>query len=132
MGGERKGVITGIMGKLIDGSNINNIHLLEKDELCWSVVDYGTSLRRLMGLCHDFIKEEGMLQHIATCLGVEVLLTPKRHAEHAGEGVEYIWDGTKCECRRRSLARTRGKDNFKASVYHCLSEKVISIKRVRK
>jgi hypothetical protein len=85
-----------------------------------------------MGLCHDFINEEGMLQHIAKCLGVEVLLTPKCHAELAGEDVEYIWGGAKGEYRRLSLAQKRGKDNFKTSLYHCLSEEVITIERVRK
>ncbi len=35
------------------------------------VVDYGTSLRHLVGLCHDFIKEEGMLQHIAKVLSLK-------------------------------------------------------------
>ena len=31
-----------------------------------------------------------------------------------------------------SLAQKRGKDNFKASIHHCLSEEVIPIERVRK
>ncbi len=43
-----------------------------------------------MGLCHDFINEEGILWHIAKGLSIEVLLTPKCHAELAGESVEYI------------------------------------------
>jgi hypothetical protein len=30
-----------------------------------------------MGLCHDFLNEEGMLQHIAKSIGIEVHLTPK-------------------------------------------------------
>jgi hypothetical protein len=85
-----------------------------------------------MGLCLDFINEEGMLQHIGNGLGVEVLLTPKCHAELAGESVEYIWGGAKGEYRQLSLAQKRGKDNFKASLHHCLSEEVITIERVRR
>ena len=117
---------------MIDGTNINLYSLTGKKDAFGSVVDYGTSLRHLMGLCHDFINEEGMLLHIAKCLGVEVLLTPKCHAELAGEGVEYIWGGAKGKYRRLSLAQKSGKDNFKASLYHCLSEDVITIERVRK
>ena len=63
-------------------------------------------------------------------IGVEVILTPKCHAELAGEGVECVWGVAKGEYRRLSLAQKRGKDNFKASLYHCLSEEVIPIERV--
>ncbi len=73
-----------------------------------------------------------MLQHIAKRLGAEVLLTPKCHAKLAWKGVEYIWGGEKGEYWRLSLAEKRGKDNFKASLHHCLSEEVITVKRVRK
>ncbi len=59
-------------------------------------------------------------------------MTPKCLSELAGEGVEYIWDGAKGEYRRLSLAQKRGKDNFKTCLYHCLSEEVITIERVRK
>ena len=130
MGGESKGVITGSMGKgLIDGANFKQYSLTgKKDE--FRIVDNGTNLTHLMGLCHDFLNEEGTLQHIAKRIGVEVLLTPKCHAELAGEGVEYVWGGAKGEYRQLSLAQKRGKDNFKTSMHHCLSEEVISIERV--
>ena len=52
-----------------------------------------TSLRHiLMGICHNFLNKEGMLQHIAKILGVTaLLLTPKYHAaELAGEGGESV------------------------------------------
>ena len=117
---------------MIDGSTIKQYSLTGKEDAFGRLVDYGTSLRHLMGLCHDFINDEGMLQHIAKCQGVKVLLTPKCEAELAGEGVEYIWGGAKGEYRRLRYAPKRGKNNFKASVYHCLSEEVISIKRVKK
>ncbi len=117
---------------MIDATNAKQYSLTGNKDAFGSVVDYGTSLRHILGLCIDFINEEGMLQHIAKCIGVEVLLTPKCHAELAGEGVEYVWGGAKGEYRRRSLAQKRGKDNFKTSLYHCLSEEVITIERVRK
>ena len=116
---------------MIDGANFKQYSLTrKKDE--FGIVDNGTNLTHLMGLCHDFLNEEGMLQHIAKRIGVEVLLTPKCHAELAGEGVEYVWGGGKDEYRRLSLPQKRGKGNFKTSVHYCLSEEVIPIERVRK
>ena len=82
---------------LINATNIKQYSLTGKKDAFGSVVDNGTGLRHIMGLCNDFINEEGMLQHIAKCIGVEVLLTPKCHAELAGEGVDYIWGGAKGE-----------------------------------
>ena len=55
-------------------------------------VDVNMNLRHLMTTCPDFLNEQGMMEHVgATMLGVEVMLTPKCHAEIAGEGVEYMW-----------------------------------------
>ena len=133
LGGESEGSIAGSRERgLIDGASFKQFSLTGKRDEFGIVVDNGTSLRRLMGLCHDFLNKEGMLQHIAKSIGVEVLLTPKCHAELAGEGVEYVWGGAKSEYRRLSLAEKRGKDNFKDSLRYCLSEKVIPIDRVRK
>lgn len=119
---------------MIDGANLKEYSLTGKRDEFGIVVDNGTSLRHLMGLCHNFLNEEqGMLQHVAKSIGVEVLLTPKCHAELAGEGVEYVWGGAKSEYRRLSLAEKRGKDNFKdSSLRYRLSGKVIPIDRVRK
>ncbi len=75
---------------MIDGSNIKQYSFTGKKDAFESVVDNGTSFRHLMGLCHDFNKE-GMLQHNAKCLGVEVLLTPKCHAELAGEKIQIYF-----------------------------------------
>jgi hypothetical protein len=117
---------------LIDGTNLNNYLLTgKKDKL--GTVDNSTSfLRHIMGMCTDFLNEEGMMQHIAKGLGVKVLLTPKCHAELAGEGVEYVWACAKGAYRNMSLQQKRGKDNFRASVRHCLSEEVITTVRIRK
>ena len=132
MGGESKGLLQVLWERgLIDGNNYKQYSLTEKKDE-FGNLNNGTSLRHLMGLCHDFLNEEGMLQHIANSIGVQVLLTPKCHAELAGEGVEYVWGRAKAEYRRLSLAQKRGKDNFKASLNYCLSEEVIRIERVRK
>ena len=131
--GKAKGLLQVLWERgLIDGAIFKQYSLTgKKDE--FGIVDNGTSLTHLMGSCHDFLNEEGILQHVAKRIGVEVLLTPKCHAELAGEGVEYVWGGAKGEYRRLSLAQKRGKDNFKSRMHYCLSEEVIPmIERVRK
>ena len=48
------------------------------------------SLRILMASCLDFFAEEmTALQHVGKELGVSVIISPKFHAEMAGEGIEY-------------------------------------------
>ena len=116
---------------LIDSSNLKQYSLTgKKDEL--GILDAATSLRHIMGMCHDFLNEEGMLQHIANHLGVIVIVTPKCHAELAGEGIEYIWGKAKGTDRSLSLHQKRGKDNFKANIHYCLSSEGVTRDRVRK
>jgi len=85
-----------------------------------------------MAKCHDFANEEGMLQFVARKIGVEVMLTPKCHAELAGEGVEYMWACSKNAYRNLSLNKKKGKENFMASVVRCLSDEVTTVSRIRK
>jgi hypothetical protein len=116
---------------LINGRNLKHYSLTgQKDEL--GMLDISTSLRHIMGMCHDFLNEEGMLQHITNCLGVKVILTPKCHAELAGEGIKYLWGQAKGTFRSLSLNKKKGKDNFKVSIHYCLSDEVITRDRVRK
>ena len=49
------------------------------------------SLLCLMASCLDFAKELTALQHVGKELGVLVIISPKFHAELAGEGIEYSW-----------------------------------------
>jgi hypothetical protein len=98
----------------------------------FGIVDESLSLRHLMSMCPDFLNEEGMMEHIGKKLGVEVMLTPKCHAELAGEGVEYMWACSKGAYRNLALKEKRGKENFNESVRYCLSEKVVSVERIRK
>jgi hypothetical protein len=92
----------------IDSTRIKQYSLTGKKDEYGTVVDYGTSLRHIMGFA-TIDNEEGMLQHIAKRLGAEVLLTPTFHAELEGEGVEYIWGGAKGDYRQFSLAEKRGR-----------------------
>ena len=130
--GKPKGLLQVLWERgLIDGNNLKQYSLTgKKDDL--GTVNDSTSLQHVMGMCHDFINEEGMLQHIAKSLGVKVLLTPKCHAELAGEGVEYVWACAKGAYRNLSLREKKGKDNFKASIRFCLSEEVITKVRIRR
>jgi hypothetical protein len=96
------------------------------------MVDDSTSLRHLMGMCFDLLNEEGMMQHIAKEIGVVLLLIPKCHAELASKGVEYLWACAKGAYRNMTLCQKKGKDNFKASVCHYLSEEVITNVRIEK
>jgi len=73
-----------------------------------------------------------MLQFVARQIGVKVMLTPKCHAELAGEGVEYMWGCAKNHYRTLALKKKKGKENFMASVRHCTSNNIITINRVRK
>ncbi|KAI2503816.1 hypothetical protein MHU86_10621 [Fragilaria crotonensis] len=72
-----------------------------------------------MSECIDFKNEETALQHLGTQLGVSVELTPKFHAELAGEGVEYSWAQAKSFYRRVPVSRKRGRENFKELVREC-------------
>jgi hypothetical protein len=67
------------------------------------VVDKSSSLSYLMGCCPDFKEEKTALEQLAEQLGVTVRLTPKFHAELAGEGVEYSWAYAKSFYRRSPL-----------------------------
>jgi hypothetical protein len=64
---------------------------------------------------------------------VTVLLTPKFHAELAGEGVEYCWAHAKSHYRRMPVSSKRGRENFKLLVKDCTSSVDILTKvRVQK
>ena len=78
--------------------------------------DLQYSLRSLMSECLDFKEEETALQYLGSQLGVQVLLTPKFHAELAGEGVEFSWGHAKAFYRRIPLCKKQGRENFKQCV----------------
>ncbi len=85
-----------------------------------------------MASCLDFAEEVTALQHLGNELGVSVLITPKFHAEMAGEGVEYSWGVSRNVYRRMPLNSKKGKESFKALVHECTSRDILSTKTVRK
>ena len=63
---------------------------------------------------------------------MEVIPTPKCHAELAGEGVEYMWACSKNRYRNLSLKEKKGKDKFTEAVRKFLSVDVITLTQIRK
>jgi hypothetical protein len=90
------------------------------------------SLKSLMASCLDFAEEMTALQHVGHKLGVLVIITPKFHAELAGEGIEYSWGIAKGVYRRKPLNAKRNKESFKELVRLCSNRDVLSTKTVRK
>ena len=90
------------------------------------------SLRCLMASCLDFAEEMTALQHVGNELGVSVIITPKFHAELAGEGIEYSWGVSKGVYRRKPLHSKRSKESFKMLVKECSSREILTTKTVRK
>ena len=101
---------------LIDCESIDKYTVDGRKDVISGKVDLQYSLRGIMSNCQDFKEEETALQHLGRQLGVTVLLTPKFHAELAGEGVEYSWAHAKAFYRRLPVSRKRGRDNFKQLV----------------
>jgi hypothetical protein len=90
------------------------------------------SLRVLMASCLDFAEEMTALQHVGKELGVSVIISPKFHAEMAGEGIEYSWGITKGLYRRKPLNSKRSKEKFKELVLECTSRDILRTATVRK
>lgn len=83
--------------------------------------------------CLDFAKESTALESVGIELGVKVIITPKFHAEIAGEGIEYAWGISKGVYRRKPLAEKKGKQaKFEALVKECLSRSVLTTECTRK
>ena len=90
------------------------------------------SLKCLMASCLDFAEEMTALQHVGSELGVSVIITPKFHAELAGEGIEYSWGISKGVYRRKPLHSKKSKESFKMLVRECTSREILTTKTVRK
>jgi hypothetical protein len=101
-----------------------------KDEM--GILQHHTSLKLLLGNCIDFEEEESLLQSKGRLLGAKIDRTPKCHCELAGEGIEYSWGCAKNFFRQQPLKDKRKKENFRNTVRHCISEKVLTFERVRK
>ncbi len=121
----------GLLQVLWDGGFIDEM-IIEKYKLTgknddFGIVDNSTSLRHMITMCSNFLHEQGMMEFIGRKVGVEVILTPKCHAELAGKGVEYMWACSKNHYRNLSLTEKKGKDKFTEAVRKCLSVDVITL-----
>jgi hypothetical protein len=86
---------------LIDTSLLAQYTVDGKKNLVTGDINLHSSLSHILANCKDFQEEETALEHlVGTQLGVTVKLTPKFHAELAGEGVEYCWAHSKSFNRR--------------------------------
>ena len=90
-----------------------------------------TSLVLLLSACKDFINETTLLQDTLAKRGVNVIRTPKAHAELAGEGIEYTWGNTKNNYRRLPMKDKSSKDKFMNSVRKVLSREKLTNKQIR-
>ncbi|KAI2488938.1 hypothetical protein MHU86_25992 [Fragilaria crotonensis] len=132
--GKPKGLLQ-VLGErgLIDRASLEQYTLEGRKDAITGIVDLRYSLRHLLAECYDFKEEETALQFLGSQLGVVVNLTPKFHAELAGEGVEYSWAHSKAFYRRMPLSRKRGRDNFKQLVKDCTWPiKVLTKERIEK
>ncbi|KAI2493034.1 hypothetical protein MHU86_21508 [Fragilaria crotonensis] len=118
---------------MIDEQMLDKYTLDGRKHPITGIVALQYSLQHLLSECKDFKEEETALQYLGTQLGVTVDLTPKFHAELAGEGVEYNWAHAKAYYRRVPVSRKRGRENFKEHVKECTSPtKVLTKERVEK
>ena len=120
MQGEAQGFLQ-VLGerRLIERASLDKYTMDGQKDTISGNVDLQDSLCSLLGKCKDFKEEATALQCLGTQLGVTILLTPKFHAELAGEGVEYSWAHLKAYYRRMPLSRKRGRNNFKQLVKDC-------------
>ncbi|KAG7357902.1 hypothetical protein IV203_014515 [Nitzschia inconspicua] len=91
------------------------------------------SLRSIVGQCTDFQNELTHLQVMANELKVQVMFTPKFHAEMAGEGIEYSWGFAKGSYRRKPLQKKRKRSDFEDLVDECTNvETELTKARIRR
>ena len=95
-------------------------------------VDKKFSSQYLLGQCVDFKNELTQLEFVCAQQGATAVITPKYHAELAGEGIEYTWDFLKSIYRRFPLKMKKGKANFDKLLTKILSGDVITKEIVRK
>ncbi|KAL7492038.1 hypothetical protein ACHAWT_001297 [Skeletonema menzelii] len=114
----------------VDKKNLKKYQAMKHDSEGNSEKNY--SLQYLIGQCTDFQNELTQLEFVCAQQGAAALITPKYHAELAGEGIEYTWGLAKCHYRRYQLKEKKGKQNFEKLMRKCLSRDFITAERVRK
>ena len=114
----------------VDKNNIKSYQAMKYDNEDNLVKEF--SLQYLLGQCADFQNEVSQLEFVCEQLGATALITPKYHAELAGEGIEYTWGFLKSIYRRYPLEKKKGKTQFEALLNQCLSRDLITKEIVRK
>ncbi len=115
--GKSKGLLQVLWERgLLDPHLLDKYTLEGKKDPISGKSDLQYSLRNITAECTDFKNEETALQYLGSQLGVQVLLTPKFHAELAGEGIEFSWGHAKSFYRRVPVSQKRGRENFKQLV----------------
>ena len=114
----------------VDKNNIKSYQAMKYDNEGNLVKEF--SLQYLLGQCADFQNEVSQLEFVCKQLGATALITPKYHAELAGEGIEYTWGFLKSIYRRYPLEKKKGKTQFEALLNQCLSRDLITKEIVRK
>jgi hypothetical protein len=114
----------------IDVTNISKYTMNGKKDIYGKLIP-NTSLIEMMKLQVDFANEETLLESFARTLGVRAGKSPPGHPEVAGEGIEFVWGAGKVCFRFHPLQDKKTKSGFIALVHYCLSDKVLSIERVR-
>ena len=132
--GQPKGLMQVLWERgLIDTSSLEQYTLDGRKNPITGEVNLRSSLRHILANCNDFKDEETALEYLGTQLGVTVKLTPKFHAELAGEGIEYSWAHSKSFYRRLPLSQKKGRENFKQLVRECTCpERVLTKVRIEK
>ena len=80
------------------------------------------SLKKLLSLQPDFMRQETLLQTFIMKLGQKSDRTPIVHCEIAGEGIEFNWGHSKIIYRSRPIEQKRNKNKFQdlvQSVVYC-------------
>jgi len=114
----------------VDKENLKQYQSMKYDDDGNLVKKY--SLQYLLGQCKDFQDEVTQLEFVCKMQGARAIITPKYHAELAGEGIEYTWGFLKSIYRRFPLAKKKGKANFEALLAKILSRDNITTNLVRK
>ena len=132
--GQPKGLMQVLWERgLIDTSSLEQYTLDGRKNPITGEVNLHSSLCHILANCNDFKDEETALEYLGTQLGVTVKLTPKFHAELAGEGIEYSWAHSKSFYRRLPLSQKKGRENFKQLVRECTCpERVLTKVRIEK
>ncbi|KAG7354913.1 hypothetical protein IV203_004269 [Nitzschia inconspicua] len=131
--GEPKGLLQVARERGLIDHNNHHLYSANPKKNADGTLNDEKSLRSIVGQCTDFQNELTHLQVMANELKVQVMFTPKFHAEMAGEGIEYSWGFAKGSYRRKPLQKKRKRSDFEDLVDECTNvETELTKARIRK